>query len=82
MAVPEGLQGGKFDDGYDASHCMKAVGFVFEAPDRDLFIELKDPEHPKAPPVSADDYLGRSLRDELVGKFRDTGHVSLSMGAT
>lgn len=72
LAVPEGLQGGKFDDGYEASHCMKAVDFVSETENHDLFIELKDPQHPKAPPVSPDDYLGGTLHDELVGKFRDT----------
>ena len=73
LAVPDGLQGGRFDGPqYDASHCMKAVDFVLEAQDHDLFVELKDPQHPNAPPASPDDYLGRALVNELVGKFRDT----------
>ena len=73
LVLPEGMEGARFDGrGHEASHCMKAVDFVVEAPDRALFIELKDPEHPKAHPVSPADYLGGKLVDDLIGKFRDS----------
>ncbi len=73
LAVPDGLQARRFDgSGWDASHCMKAVDFVLESQDRELFIEFKDPQHPEAPPFSPNDYLSRALVNELIGKFRDT----------
>ncbi len=48
MDIPGVLCGGRFDGaGHRLSHCMKAVDFVLELADRFLFIEVKDPQHPR-----------------------------------
>ena len=67
----------KFDDSeHGLSHCMKAVDFVIELPDRYLFIEFKDPENPDIPiqyRAAAIQNLNNSEFDEdLKHKFRDT----------
>lgn len=67
----------KFDDsGHGLSHCMKAVDFVIELPNRYLFIEFKDPENPNIPTshrAAAIQNLQKSKFDEdLKYKFRDT----------
>ena len=37
----------KFDvPGHGLSHCMKAVDFIIELPDRYQFVEFKNPEAP------------------------------------
>lgn len=58
------------------SHCMKAVDFVVEFPDRYLFVELKDPETPVALPDRSakwiEDFRSGELDDDLVRKFRDS----------
>ena len=51
---------------------MKAVDFIVEGPERALFIEIKDPEHPRAPKVSVPEYLSQRLVHDLTHKFRDT----------
>ena len=39
----------KFDGSdHGLSHCMKAVDFIVELPERYLFIEFKDPQNPNA----------------------------------
>lgn len=45
------LLGRKFDDeaAHGLSHCMKAVDFIIELPERLLFVEFKDPENPQTP---------------------------------
>ena len=67
----------KFDDiSHGLSHCMKAVDFVVELGDRVLFIEIKDPGHPRARPEAREVFIKKFLaaeRDEdLVRKFRDS----------
>lgn len=45
---PSALDYEKFDDSttHFLSHCMKAVDFIIELPDRIIFLEVKDPQHP------------------------------------
>lgn len=43
LELPPGAKGWKFDDaGHGLSHCMKAVDFIVELPDRLFFVEIKD----------------------------------------
>ena len=65
----------KFDDpGHGLSHCMKAVDFIVELPDRYLFIEFKDPQ--AAPPTGLKEFVERLRREELdrelIYKYRDS----------
>ncbi|MEZ4731593.1 MAG: hypothetical protein R3E79_31120 [Caldilineaceae bacterium] len=67
----------KFDDSsHSLSHCMKAVDFVVELADAYLFVEVKDPSHPKAPAQNIHNFKGKitsgELKDEIVKIFRDT----------
>lgn len=68
----------KFDDGcsHGLSHCMKAVDFIVELPDRYLFIEFKDPQDPTVPDPEGDAYLQRFKRGQLDKslqyKYRDS----------
>ena len=68
--------GRKFDDEYGLSHCMKAVDFIVEFEDRYLFIEFKDPQHPRATADSrsefVEDFKRGNLDDDLKYKFRDS----------
>lgn len=77
MRLPNGADGRKFDDATHAlSHCMKAVDFVVELPDRFLFIEFKDPEHPSSPPANRErskaEFLSAQLDDDQKYKYRDS----------
>ena len=77
LTLPPGVHGRKFDDRkHGLSHCMKAVDFIVDEPDRVLFIEFKDPDHPHAPPDKRKTFL-EELRtggkdDDLVRKYRDS----------
>ncbi len=68
----------KFDAPADhgLSHCMKAVDFVVEFERRRLFLEIKDPEHPRARPADRRAFVGRFKSDQLDGdlvqKYRDS----------
>ncbi len=70
-------KGKKFDNhSHGLSHCMKAVDFVIELEDRFLFIEFKDPDHPRASQKQREEFLldikkGKLIPD-LVTKFRDS----------
>ena len=75
ITVNEAIAARKFDDaGHGLSHCMKAVDFIVELPDRYLFIELKDPQ--EGPPTGLREFLeklkGDALDGELVYKYRDS----------
>lgn len=66
------------------THCMKSVDFIFEDEQYCYYIEFKDLDNPNVPSRERSHYkirvnhqyavrvLHRSLRDELVKKFRDT----------
>lgn len=67
----------KFDDDeHKLSHCMKAVDFVVELPNAYLFVEVKDPCHPKAYPQATEGFKVKvtngKLQEEIVKKFRDS----------
>lgn len=67
----------RFDDAsHRLSHCMKAVDFVVELHDRYLYIEFKDPNHPRSRPRDRKRFMKRfrsgKLDEELKVKFRDT----------
>ena len=68
--------GRKFDEEYGLSHCMKAVDFIVEFDDRYLFIEFKDPQHPRATEESRNEFVdgfkGGQLDYDLKYKFRDS----------
>ena len=77
ITLPHGVQGRKFDSSdHGLSHCMKAVDFVVEEPDRVLFIEFKDPDHHIADPDAREVFLQELLMgnkdDDLVRKYRDS----------
>ncbi len=77
LSLPRGVQGKRFDDrDHGLSHCMKAVDFVVEEPDRVLFIEFKDPDHPGADPSSRSTFMNELVSggrdDDLVRKYRDS----------
>ena len=49
LMLPEPVTGRKFDGAqHDLSHCMKAVDWILELPDRIYFIEVTDPDDPRA----------------------------------
>ena len=67
----------RFDGSYHGlSHCMAAIDFVVELPDRFWFIEFTDPDHPRAPMENRqsfmDAFTGTELDEELKRKFRDS----------
>lgn len=77
ITFPRDTRARKFDD--DASHglkCMKAVDFIVEEDDRISFIELKDPEHPRAREENREEFIRKfrsgELDEDLKYKYRDT----------
>lgn len=67
----------KFDDDtHGLSHCMKAVDFILESKDKILFIEIKDPDNPKAKPKDRkkfiEEFKSENLDRDLVRKYRDS----------
>lgn len=86
----QALAGKKFDDDkHGLSHCMKAVDFVIEVEDKVLFIEVKNPQHPKIPPYRRKKTIqlfeqklkSKELIDkELVPKFRDSYLYEYALG--
>ncbi len=73
-----GATGGRKFDGPDhrLSHCMKAVDLVVELPDHYLFVELKDPQNPRATPLRRRDFAAElnsgELDADLKQKYRDS----------
>lgn len=78
ITLPAGIKGRKLDDTatHGLSHCMKAVDFVVELPDRIYFVELKDPDNPSARPEAKADFAVKlrsgTLDGELQRKYRDS----------
>lgn len=68
----------KFDDTkfHGLSHCMKAVDFIIESNDRIFFLEIKDPETPKARQRDCSEFVKKfkasELDNDLKYKFRDS----------
>jgi len=68
----------KFDGSdHGLSHCMKSVDYIVETKKQLLFVEVKDPQHPKARPENRIEFV-KSLQSEelisehLVPKYRDS----------
>lgn len=78
ITLPAGVTARRFDDGilHGLSHCMKAVDFIVDLPDRVVFIEFKDPQDASAPEQRGRDYLAKfssgAIDEQLKTKFRDT----------
>jgi len=77
LELPPGVIGIKFDDtSHGLSHCMKAVDFIIEEPDKTLFIEFKDPDDPRANPASRTKFISElkigKKDDALIQKYRDS----------
>jgi len=87
----QALTSRRFDQSatHGLSHCMKAVDFIVELPNRTLFIEVKDPENPQIPAQYQTQnrlqFTNRFLSNELalqdlVPKFRDSYLYEHAMG--
>jgi hypothetical protein len=77
IVFPSGISARKFDDDqHGFAHCMKAVDFIVELDDRYLFIEFKDPQHPKAIQKDRDKFIQKFLAgvidEDFKYKYRDT----------
>lgn len=78
IELPAGAVGRRLDDPatHGLSHCMKAVDFVVELKDKTYYIELKDPDNPKARPEARASFVQKlasgTLDAELQRKYRDT----------
>ena len=78
IVFPRGTEVERFYDpeSHGFSHCMKAVDFIVEDVDQILFIELKDPENPRAREANrrtfASEFLSGNLDEDLKYKYRDT----------
>ncbi len=77
IAIDDAINVRKFDDNnHGLSHCMKAVDFIIELPDRYLFIEFKDPDAPHIPVRDRTEFvesLSEGRRDEdFKYKYRDS----------
>lgn len=76
IRLPEGVRGRRFDGNeHKLSHCMKAVDFIVELPDRLYFIEVKDPDQ-SADEIRRLEFAKRlgsgEIDNDLKIKFRDT----------
>jgi hypothetical protein len=74
--LPMDAVGRRFDgEEHGLSHCMKAVDFIVEMPDRIYYIEIKDPDQTdnetRRRQFAADLSSGK-IDEELKTKFRDT----------
>lgn len=78
VTLPGPGEARKFDDPlqHGLSHCMKAVDFVVEFERSRLFLEIKDPEHPRAQPSDQGSFVrefqSSQLDGDLVQKYRDS----------
>ena len=78
VTVDGEVEAWRFDDdeSHGLSHCMKAVDFVIEFPDRYLFLEFKDPQHPDVPQEHRakliKEFTGSELNEQLKYKYRDS----------
>lgn len=78
ISIPGEFHARKFDDpqSHQLTHCMKGVDFIVELPDKYLFIEFKDPQHPQTAPKDAEEYRERlqsgGIDEELKYKYRDS----------
>jgi len=77
LTLPGNAEGRRFDgENHGLSHCMKAVDFIVETPERLLFIEFKDLDDPRVAEKNRKAFVeelkaGRQ-DDGLVRKYRDS----------
>ena len=78
MTLPDDATGRKFDGpNHRLSHCMKAVDWIVELPDRIYFIEVKDLDSDNAKGHKERCQYLKELKEkkhdsDFVGKFRDS----------
>lgn len=77
ITFPNSASVRRFDDNnHGLSHCMKAVDFIVELPDRYLFIEFKDPNHPKSRDEHRSEwvkkFLAGNIDEDFKNKYRDS----------
>ena len=77
MSIDDALNARKFDgESHGLSHCMKAVDFVVDLPERYLFMEFKDPDNPGTRPENRREFIQEfqsgELDEELKYKYRDS----------
>ena len=78
ITFPRTVNARKFDEPatHGLSNCMKAVDFIVEDDDRISFIEIKDPDHPRARQANRkkfiDEFLSGRLDEDLKYKYRDS----------
>ena len=77
LTLPEPVTGRKFDGAkHGLSHCMKAVDWILDLPERTYFVEIKDPDAPSAKDKQRHCFFRRLLDGELttdlVAKLRDS----------
>ncbi len=77
ITINGAIQARKFDDAdHGLTHCMKAVDFIVERSDCYLFIEFKDPQHPKAKEKDqrkfVQEFQSGQLDEDLKYKYRDS----------
>lgn len=83
------LDARKFDGAdHGLSHCgMKGVDFIVELPERILFIEVKDPDHPRATRKERDRFFEKVqsrtlINQDLAPKCRDSYLYEHAMART
>ena len=78
LTLPEPVNGKAFDDArHGLSHCMKAVDWILDLPERTYFVEIKDPDAPSAKNHKQSrhfiqEFLAGELTTDLVAKLRDS----------
>jgi len=85
ITFPENSNPRKFDDNHHRlSHCMKAVDFIPELDDRYIFIEIKDPQHPKADSKNVFEFIEKlkshNILNDLKTKYRDSFLYEFGLG--
>ena len=77
FTFPANVTPRKFDStSHGLSHCMKAVDLIVEESRRILYIEIKDPDHPKAKQQDRVEFIESfqkgKLSEQLKYKYRDS----------
>jgi hypothetical protein len=77
IEFPEGVIPRRFDgEGHKLSECMKAVDCIFEWSGEIYFLEIKDPDNPKAQAKDKAEFLNNlnsgGLNNDLKYKYRDS----------
>ena len=86
ITFPGDMNVRKFDspESHGLTHCMKAVDFIAEHDHRVLFIEFKDPDHPRATDGDREKFIEHlrsgGLDEDL--KYRFQGVVARSTQST